>query len=39
MQTLSQARLNYASAQYDYARYKANLEYVIGTPKGETIDG
>ena len=36
---LSQARLNYASAQYDYARYKANLEYVIGTPKGETIDG
>lgn len=36
---LSQARLNYASAQYDYTRYKANLEYVIGTPKGETIDG
>ena len=33
------ARLNYASAQYDYTRYKANLEYVIGTPKGETIDG
>lgn len=36
---LSQARLNYASAQYDYARYKANLEYVIGMPKGETING
>ena len=36
---LSQARLNYASAQYDYARYKANLEYVIGIPKGETING
>lgn len=36
---LSQARLNYIGAQYDYARYKANLEYVIGIPKGETIDG
>lgn len=36
---LSQARLNYTSAQYDYARYRANLEYVIGTPKEETIDG
>ena len=36
---LSQDRLNYASAQYAYARFKANLEYVIGTPKGETIDG
>ena len=30
---LSQARLNYTSAQYDYARYKANLEYAIGTPR------
>lgn len=36
---LSQARLNYTSAQYDYARYKANLEYVMGTPKEESIDG
>ena len=36
---LSQARLNYISAQYDYARYKANLEYAIGVPEGESIDG
>lgn len=36
---LSQARLNYSSAQYDYARYKANLEYAIGVPEGESIDG
>lgn len=36
---LSQARLNYTSAQYDYARYKANLEYAIGVPEGESIDG
>lgn len=35
---LSQARLNYTSAQYDYARYKANLEYAIGTPKESAID-
>ena len=35
---LSQARLNYTSAQYDYARYKANLEYAIGTPKEGAID-
>ena len=36
---LSQARLNYSSAQYDYARYKASLEYAIGVPEGESIDG
>ncbi len=36
---LSQAKLNYTSAQYDYARYKANLEYAIGVPEGESVNG
>ena len=36
---LSQARLNYANAQYDYARYRANLEYAMGVPEGESVDG
>lgn len=36
---LSQARLNYTSAQYDYARYKANLEYAIGVPEGTVVNG
>ncbi len=36
---LSQAKLNYTSAQYDYARYKANLEYAIGVPEGESANG
>lgn len=35
---LSQARQNFTSAQYDYARYRANVEYAIGVPEGETID-
>lgn len=36
---LSQARTNYTSAQYDYARYRAELEYAMGVPEGESIDG
>ena len=36
---LSQARMNYTSAQYDYARYRAELEYAMGVPEGESIDG
>lgn len=35
---LSTARLNYTSAQYDYARYKANLEYAIGVPEGASVN-
>ena len=29
---LSTAKLNYISAQYDYARYKAMLETMMGVP-------
>ena len=35
---LSTAKLNYISAQYDYARYKATVENEIGLGVGENID-
>ena len=35
---LSTAQLNYISAQYDYARYKATVENAMGLGIGETAD-